>query len=486
MKKIFSIFAAVLFAGSMMADVTVTKSIHDLFPNDANGTQQATLYSDAVLSISVNDDGNNGKVYGTGTEWRLYQSNNAVVTVAATDATIKTVAFEFTVKNTGVLNFGGNAMTSNTAVNVNAASAQFVVANSGTATNGQVIIKSFTVVYEASGDVPPVEDDCNWEEIAFLGNGSGNAAYTDRFKVCVGDPAPSSIVNIQSSFGTEPGIYVTFPSAEFGDISLDEDQYAIQGAGMLLYVSAFLYDAETEVTVVCQNVEYSLTVKNVNPETAPVEPTTCFDIYQMAKNDVVDLLNDVTVTYANGKNVWVVDGSASMLLYFSANTNYAPGDVLSGVAGVVDIYNGVYELKPSAEQAAAIVATPGEAPAAIQTVVVETADMNKYIVMPGIQFEEDAAFTEGAQSNITMNGVTVRNQFKNGYAFEAGKKYNVYGVVTIYQNNPQVYFITAEELDTTGFDNAASELNAVKVIENGQLFIIKNGVRYDAQGAVVR
>ena len=78
MKKIFSIFAAVLFAGSMMADVTVTKSIHDLFPDDVNGTQEATLYSDAVLSISVNDDGNNGKVYGTGTEWRLYQSNNAV------------------------------------------------------------------------------------------------------------------------------------------------------------------------------------------------------------------------------------------------------------------------------------------------------------------------------------------------------------------------------------------------------------------------
>lgn len=610
--------AAVLFAGSMMAtEVTVTKSVHDLFPDDVNGTQEATLYSDAVLTISVNPDGHNGKVYGTGTEWRLYQSNNAVVTVSATDATIKTVAFEFTVKNTGVLNYADAAMESNVAVTVNAASAQFVVANSGAATNGQVIIKGFTVVYDGEGggdtpggdtpggdtppvvpedtvpvtggteviftnadfagqgtansgsevsatkdgvtftfskgysadeslrcyahgslsitatstiskinftttgdktggldaevtvnatsytvadlasqarftevkvtlagggDVPPVEDACNWDEIAFLGNGSGNAAYTDRFKVCVGDPAPSSVVNIQSSFGTEPGIYVTFPSAEFGAISLNEDQYAIQGAGMLLYVSAFLYDAETEVTVVCQNVEYTLTVKNANPETAPVEPITCFDIYQMAKYDVVDLLNDVTVTYANGKNVWVVDGSASMLIYFSANTNYAPGDVLSGVAGVVDIYNGVYEIKPSADQAAAIVATPGEVPAAIQTVVVETADMNKYIVMPGIQFEADAAFAEGTQSNITMNGVTVRNQFKNGYAFEAGKKYNVYGVVTIYQNNPQVYFITAEELDTTGFDNATTEQKAIKLIEDGKLVIIKNGVRYNAQG----
>ncbi len=155
MKKFLSLFAAIFFAACMMAaDVTVTKSVHDLFPDDANGTQEATLYSDANLSISVNPDGNNGKVYGTGTEWRLYQTNSPVVTVAATDATIKTVAFEFTVKNTGVLNFGESAMTSNVAVNVNAASAEFVVANSSTATNGQVIIKGFTVVYEASGEEP--------------------------------------------------------------------------------------------------------------------------------------------------------------------------------------------------------------------------------------------------------------------------------------------------------------------------------------------
>ena len=152
MRKIFSLFAAMLFAGSLMAaDVTVSKSVYDLFPNDANGTQEATLYSDDVLNVSVNADGNNGKVYGSGTEWRLYQSNKAVVTISATGATIKTVAFTFTVKNTGALKFGGSAMTSGTAVTVNAGSAEFTVGNSGSATNGQVIVKSFEIVYEAGG-----------------------------------------------------------------------------------------------------------------------------------------------------------------------------------------------------------------------------------------------------------------------------------------------------------------------------------------------
>ena len=503
MKKIFSIFAAVLFAGSMMADsFTISFKDAGAGQGDSNTSLSSTTVADYVAAGAdyVSAVAVSGKVYngqdGYGLKFGNSSNPGSITLTLAASVTPTSIVMNASpwsaTEGSGLLqdsifatkSTGAKGTFADFTYVYDGATAVTTIVVGTSAKRGYV--KSITINCEGGEVVPPVEDDCNWEEIAFLGNGSGNAAYTDRFKVCAGDPAPSSIVNIQSSFGTEPGIYVTFPSAEFGDISLEEDQYAIQGAGMLLYVSAFLYDAETEVTVVCQNVEYTITVKNVNPETAPVEPTTCFDIYQMAKNDVVDLLNDVTVTYANGKNVWVVDGSASMLLYFSANTNYAPGDVLSGVAGVVDIYNGVYELKPSAEQAAAIVATPGEAPAAIQTVVVETADMNKYIVMPGIQFEEDAAFTEGAQSNITMNGVTVRNQFKNGYAFEAGKKYNVYGVVTIYQNNPQVYFITAEELDTTGFDNAASELNAVKVIENGQLFIIKNGVRYDAQGAVVR
>jgi len=446
MRKIFSIFAAVLFAGSMMADVTVTKSIHDLFPDDVNGTQEATLFSDSYITISVNPDGNNGKVYGTGTEWRLYQTNSAVVTVTATNATIKTVAFEFTVKNTGVLNFGGNAMTSNEAVNVNAASAQFVVANSGAATNGQVIIKGFTVVYEASGDVPPVEDDCNWDEIAFLGNGSGNAAYTDRFKVCAGDPAPSSIVNIQSSFGTEPGIYVTFPSADFGAISLDEDQYAIQGAGMLLYVSAFLYDAETEVTVVCQNVEYTLTVKNVNPETAPVVITQ-YEVAEaiaagLADNTEIEVRGIVTRMEMKGKN---------FVKYGSVNIYVADAN---GAEGEFEFFN-CYSL---AADTFKTTVPAYDASANTFANVTEVTDNNGLTIHVG-----DTVIAHG---NYTYYTQTSMHELKQG-------------CYLVYAKAPGAPY-------PTDIDNTAAEQKAIKVIENGQLFIIKNGVRYDAQGAVVR
>lgn len=161
MKKFFSLLTAALFAGSMFAaEITVSKSVSDLFGGVADQTQKLELYSDGVLTISVSEGDNNGKLYGNGAEWRVYQSGNAVVTVAVKTGTIKTVSFTYDVKNTGTLLFGGNSLASDANATVNAASAQFVVGNTGSATNGLVKIKSFTVVYdgEAGTESDSVDD----------------------------------------------------------------------------------------------------------------------------------------------------------------------------------------------------------------------------------------------------------------------------------------------------------------------------------------
>ena len=222
-------------------------------------------------------------------------------------------------------------------------------------------------------------------------------------------------------------------------------------------------------------------------EYVPVK--TCADVYSMAKNDAVNL-NDVTVTYANGKNVWVRDATGSMLLYLSANTTWKAGDVLSGVAGTVDIYNDLYEVKPSAAQVAAVTVAAGEAPAPEELTAVATTDMNKYVILKGITTAADAAFAEGTASNITFKvgeaDIVIRNNFKNAYSFIGEKKYDVVGVVTIYSKKPQIYFISAEPSQETGINNAVVSEKAVKMIENGQLIIMKNGVKYNAQGAELR
>jgi hypothetical protein len=47
-------------------------------------------------------------------------------------------------------------------------------------------------------------------------------------------------------------------------------------------------------------------------------------------------------------------------------------------------------------------------------------------------------------------------------------------------------FVFNGEQQATGVDNAADGIMSEKRIENGQLVIIKNGVRYNAQGQIVK
>lgn len=116
---------------------------------------------------------------------------------------------------------------------------------------------------------PELPFACNWENIDFLGDGSPEQTHANQYKLCKEGEYPG-VVNVQKpGFAKESGIYVTFPSAAFGEISLPEGMYAIQGAGMILYCSAFDAQQETEVTVVCDNNPIVFTVYNANYTPAP-------------------------------------------------------------------------------------------------------------------------------------------------------------------------------------------------------------------------
>jgi len=136
------------------APVTVTKTASQVATDlgiTANGTQVASFTIDSNVTVSVNKNGNNGKLYNleNTAEWRLYQSNNAVVTVSVPEGkNLVSVKFTFSVSNNGILKYGDNTVTSGTAVSVSGNSASFTVANSGTATNGQIKISAFEVVYK--------------------------------------------------------------------------------------------------------------------------------------------------------------------------------------------------------------------------------------------------------------------------------------------------------------------------------------------------
>lgn len=131
----------------------------------ANGwtepTKYVTIDLDANVTVTTNGAGNTGKYYtADGGAWRLYQSDNATMTIAAVEGKkIVTVKVAYVVSNTGILALNGVTVESEEEITVNAPSVTFVVGNSGSATNGQARIQSIEVVYT---DVPA--HDCQFSE----------------------------------------------------------------------------------------------------------------------------------------------------------------------------------------------------------------------------------------------------------------------------------------------------------------------------------
>ena len=515
MRKLFSLLAAVLFAGSMMA-ADVLKVTLDFTDNTAwqipvgntSGITTDSAYSNGTYTIRL------------AATTKYYFNNDGYLMLGKANSTLTLPAFDFDV--TKIVVTGRTGASGSTKQNI------FVGETAvSTETTGATGVNEYAIAagYQAAGNVYVLKvtsaHNTQITKIDIYGKGEGGVTppqpaiaspycQTEVGHFFAANADPNSFVLL--SIGSKGGKTIVridqdaakntqmFDYLQVTGLATDGADVAEGGATAMAVEFATPAAVDDSITLeilwsnpgwpgrwMVQNVkvpataecEYAVLVP------APVVKKTCAEVYSLAKNDAV-ALNDVVVTYVNGKNVWVKDATASMLVFLpAANDAIKAGDVLSEVAGVVDIYNGVYEVKPSAEQVTAIVATPGEAPAAEVVTEVALTDVNKYIVMQNVEFAEEAAFAEGTQSNITINGVTVRNQFKNGYSFTAGKKYNIYGVVTIYHSTPQVYFITAEEASSTAIDNTVVSEKAIKMFENGQLIIIKNGVKYNALGSVI-
>ena len=87
----------------------------------------------------------------------------------------------------------------------------------------------------------------DWNNYEWLGDGAGGGAYSNKYKIALA--SGQAVVNIQKpGFADEAGIYTTFPAGIIS-CTLADGQYAVQGAGAVLYLSAFTKQ-ETEVTVV--------------------------------------------------------------------------------------------------------------------------------------------------------------------------------------------------------------------------------------------
>ena len=136
-----------------------------------------------------------------------------------------------------------------------------LVAAVGRGTTTITVRVAETETYSAANKKLKVEVNgpINWDAISWLPNGSGIEAYTDKYKVCAGSPAPN-IDNIQQPDWeglTAPGIYASYPSANFTTPATLA--YYQMGAGLLFYMTNFTAKY-TDVVVGVDNTDYSFIV----------------------------------------------------------------------------------------------------------------------------------------------------------------------------------------------------------------------------------
>lgn len=203
---------------------------------------------------------------------------------------------------------------------------------------GMSVTKKFEYTVEG-GDTPtpptPPTTGVDWDNISWVPNSS-------LYKIA--NFTGTSIVNVQTNWGHE-GIYVTFPNA-VTSCSLGTDGCHIEGAGLLMYLSAFTAK-ETEVTVVENGVSHTFVVYYANGTTEgggdTPEPEPTGNLFDPAKATITTSFNNwdwaddntSTASYdaATGKITTNIDGAknAQWQAQVKLNTGLTTLDVTKNI-----------------------------------------------------------------------------------------------------------------------------------------------------------
>ncbi len=302
MKKIFSFITALLFAGSMMA-TTVTKTVAELASEHSftSGAVCTPFALDEVITVSTDaTDANTGKYYSNGEQIRLYQTGAAkLILTAAEGYKISSVTLEYASQNTGIL---VEAASGEAVAFENVQSATFNVGNSGSATNGQARITSFSVTYDAEGGEEPGDEP---GENVLSGALSGTeATYSFEYEFATTEDMQLEVTGLLEITGEVVGMVpqIFINNAYAGNFTYD--------AGVCSFTSADAYEAGAELDIyfyfayaggatATDHVAYTI-------ETPAVEPVVYYIKSKWAE-DATDWTWQPMTEESEG--VWVYDGT---------------------------------------------------------------------------------------------------------------------------------------------------------------------------------
>ena len=176
----------------------------------------------------------------------------------------------------------------------------------------------------------------------------------------------------------------------------------------------------------------------------------------LADNTNASISNPVVVTYANGQNTYVKDASGFMCIYGSElSGKYSQGDVIpAGFGGVKTIYNNGVEMKFPLFGFEDATETQAVEPDEVTIANFGNSQMWQYVVLRGAQITYHNGRYLGFRVENSTDSVAGYNQF-NFSLPDLNGTYDIYGIVTSYQGNLQMYPIEFIDVNPTFVDNIA-------------------------------
>jgi len=147
------------------------------------------------------------------------------------------------------------------------------------------------------------------------------------------------------------------------------------------------------------------------------------------------ITGEVTVTYQNGKYLFITDATGSMEVYGSLDKTYANGMKLTGIAGKYDVYNGMPQMVPQVDSFTD--GTAGDEVAPKETTLAEVA-LGEYVVVKGLNIVAD-----GDNFNVT-DGTTTK-QLYNRFGLEnieAAENVTITGIGSVFGETQQLFPIS--------------------------------------------
>lgn len=338
----------------------------------------------------------------------------------------------------------------------------------------------------------------NGEQSSVSLNITGSAKFTDfvvYYKQVAADQVLAPIFSLTS--GTYEGTQSLTLNCETEGATI---YYTVNGGETQTYANDAIELTEGEYAFVAwaekDGMTKSLEVTANYTIVAPLVANSIAEFLTLGAENAdreITLNCDLTVTYQGStkegnttRDLYVQDKDGKGLLIFNFdNPQLKKGDVISGVKGKYDFYNGVPELiEPVLGE---VKETVEVAPVSVDASQLTVDNVNDYVVINNVELSE----INGA--NATLNDETATLALYNKYNActypeELNKKYFVTGIVSVFKGNVQIYVLEiTDDTESSVNDAVANEFKAVAVANGIEVNVAEAGLVsvYNAAGQLV-